>query len=99
MKAPRERPTPAGTWPLLISGALLLVLTPAYFLGQVVPPWLALVGAVLFLVAAVGALAWSWFVYVSVRSTPASGVPIAGIAIGIIPAVIAALLLLPAAIR
>lgn len=93
------RPTPPGTWPLLISGALFLLLVPAYFLGQVVPSWLALVGAVLFLAAAVGALAWSWSVYVSVRSKPARGVPIAGIVVGIIPAVLAALLLLPAAIR
>lgn len=97
--ATAKRPTPPGTWPLLVSGALLLLLTPAYFLGQVVPSWLAIVGAVLFLLVAVGALAWSWFVFVGVRSTPARGVPIAGIAIGVIPAVVAALLLLPAAIR
>ena len=94
-----KRPTPPGTWPLLTSGALALLITPAYFLGQVVPSWLAVAGAAVFLVVAVGALAWSWFVYVGVRSKPARGVPIAGIAIGIIPAMLAALLLVPAAIR
>lgn len=92
-----KRETPIGTWPLLISGALLLLVTPAALLGQVVPSWLSIPGSLLFLVVAAFALGWSWVTWVRVRGTKASGIPIAGIAIGIIPTVLAALVLVPLA--
>ena len=92
-----KKPTPPGTWPLLTSIALTLVVVPAALLGQVVPQWLAIVGAVVFLGVAIAALIWSYRVYQEHRGTPARGVPIAGVAIGVIPMLAAALVLVPAA--
>jgi hypothetical protein len=89
------RKTPPGTWPLLTSGAQLLLVTPAVLLGYVIPQWLAIGGAVVFTAVAVGAFVWSWAVYLRVRGTPASGVPIAGIALGFIAGVVSAGVLLP----
>jgi hypothetical protein len=94
MTEPR-RPTPPGTWPLLISGALLLLVTPAVFLGMVVPDWLSVVGAVLFAVAAVGSFLWSYAVYRQQSGRSSQGVPIAGLIIGGIVAVVAALVIVP----
>ena len=92
------RKTPPGTWPLLISGAQLLLLTPAVLLGYVIPGWLAIVGAVAFTAIALGAFLWSWAVFLRVRGTRASGVPIAGIALGFIAGVVSAGVLLPQAL-
>ncbi|MCU1439814.1 MAG: hypothetical protein JWP85_811 [Rhodoglobus sp.] len=90
-----RKPTPPGTWPLLISGALLLLLVPAMFLAQVVPQWLAIAGAFLFLIAAVASLVWTYLTYVAHRGTPARGVPMAGLVIGVIVVVVAGLVLVP----
>jgi hypothetical protein len=79
-----KRETPAGTWPLLLGIALVLLITPAVLLGLVVPAWLAAVGAWLFLALAVLALAWSWIVFLRTRGTPAVGVPIAGLVFGVL---------------
>lgn len=98
MTVAAKKPTPKGTWPLLISGVLLLLTTPAYFLGQVVPGWLAIVGAVLFLTAAVVSLVWSYILLVQLRGSSARGIPIAGVAIGVISVVLAAMIILPAAV-
>lgn len=94
MTEPR-RPTPPGTWPLLISGALLLLVTPAVLLGMVVPDWLSAIGGLLFGVLAVGSFIWSYLVYRQERGRPTRGVPIMGIIIGAIVAVVAALLVVP----
>lgn len=91
-----KRETPPGTWPLLLGLALTLLLTPAVFLGLVVPDWLAAVGAWLFLALSVVALAWSWIVFVRTRGTPAAGVPIAGTVFGVLAVLLAVgVLLLP----
>lgn len=93
---PMKRTTPPGTWPLLLGIALMLLLTPAVFLGMVVPEWLAAAGAWLFLALAVAALAGSWLVFVRTRGTPASGVPIAGLVFGVLAVLLAVgVLLLP----
>lgn len=95
--AMRNRPTPAGTWPLLISGALFLLTVPAVLLGSVVPVWLATTGALLFTGAAVAAVVWSYRVYQQHRETSARGVPIAGLIVGLIVVMMAGLVVVPAA--
>lgn len=92
------RPTPPGTWPLLVSGAQSLLLVPAYFLGIVVPPWLAIVGAFLFTLVAIGALLWSYATYLRREKPRDRGVPLAGIPLGVIAVVVSALVLVPAAL-
>ncbi|MGX5681174.1 hypothetical protein [Schumannella luteola] len=93
-----SRPTPPGTWPFLVSGAQLLLLTPAYFLGQVVPPWLAIGGALVFAAVAIGALIWSWSFFVRRTKRSDRGIPMAGTAIGVIVVILSALLIVPAAL-
>lgn len=94
-----SKPTPIGTWPLLISLALLLGLVPLVFAFAVVPQSLAIAGAVLFAAFAVGALALSYVLYLKTRNTKARGVPIAGVALGVIAVVLAFLSVLPAALN
>ena len=89
------RKTPPGTWPLLISGAQILLATPAVLLGDVVPRWLAIGGAAAFTAVAFAALLWSAAVYLRVRGTSARGVPIAGIALGLIAVAVSAGAILP----
>ncbi|MDO7881679.1 hypothetical protein [Antiquaquibacter soli] len=93
-----RRPTPAGTWPFIISGAQLLLLVPAYFLGQVVPPWLAIAGALLFAGVAIAALLWSWSFFARRSKRSDRGIPMAGVAIGVIVVLLSALLIVPAAL-
>lgn len=93
-----DRPTPPGTWPLLISGALLLLITPAFLLQQVVPDALAIVGAVIFTLVAFAAVVWSFVVFLDQRGRPGRGVPIAGLIVGVIVVVTAALALVPLAL-
>jgi hypothetical protein len=83
---------------LLISGALFLVVVPALFLGQVVPEWLAVAGAFLFLFAAIAALVWSYRVYLVNRTTPGRGVPLTGVILGVLVVVLAGLVVVPQAL-
>lgn len=71
---------------------MFLLLAPVALLGQVVPQWLSLVGFLLFIVVAFAALAWSFIVFVRVEKSSARGVPIAGIAIGVVVVVVSALM-------
>jgi heme A synthase len=93
--ADTRKPTPPGTGPLLISGALLLLLVPAVLLGRVVPQWLSILGAFLFLAVAVAALVWTYRTYSAHRGTPARGVSMAGLVLGVIVVVVAGLVLVP----
>ena len=68
----------------------MLLCTPAILLGQVVPAWLNIAGAFLFLAVALAAVVWSYVVFTRVRATSARGVPIAGLILGVMAVVLAA---------
>jgi hypothetical protein len=83
-KPARTRPTPAGTWPVIVSGALLLAVTPLTIAFVAFPRWLAITVAVVLAAAGIWALATSFVLLWRTRGTPAQGVPIIGCVLGAI---------------
>lgn len=94
----RRRTTPPGTWPLLVSGAQFLLFVPAVFLGQVVPDALSLLGSLVFGLVSLGAVIWSYSLYRAHKGSSNSAIPLTGVIIGLIVAVLSATVLLPASV-
>ena len=83
-KTARERPTPVGTWPVIVAGALLLAITPITFTFIAIPRWLAITVAVVFAAAGIWALATSFVLLWRTWGKPSQGVPIIGCVLGAI---------------
>jgi hypothetical protein len=68
----------------MVSGALLLAVTPLTVAFVAFPQWLAIGIAVVLAAAAIWALATSFVLLWRTRGTPSQGVPIIGCALGAI---------------
>ena len=93
-KPVRRRPTPVGTWPVIVAGALLLAVTPITIALVAFPRWLAISVAVVFAVAGVWALATS-FVLLWRNWRKDWGVPIIGCILGAILVTVVLLVTVP----
>ncbi len=96
-KPARARPTPAGTWPVIVAGALLLSITPITIAFVAFPMWLTVTLAVIFAVAGIWALATSFVLLWRTHGTHAQGVPIIGCVLGSIVVTVTLALMVPMA--
>ena len=96
-ESPRRRPTPVGTWPVVVAGALLLAVTPITIALVAFPRWLAIASAVVFAVAGVWALATSFVLLLRTWGTRAWGVPIIGCVLGSIVVTVTLAIMVPLA--
>jgi hypothetical protein len=96
-KPARARPTPVGTWPVIVAGALLLSMTPITIAFVAFPKWLTMALAVIFAVAGIWALATSFVLLWRTHGTHAQGVPIIGCVLGSIVVTVTLALMVPMA--
>jgi hypothetical protein len=96
-KPARTRPTPVGTWPVIVAGALLLSITPITIAFVAFPKWLTMALAVIFAVAGIWALATSFVLLWRTHGTHAQGVPIIGCVLGSIVVTVTLALMVPMA--
>ena len=81
---PKRRPTPPGTWPVVVALGLLIVLAPITIALVAMPAWLAIAIAVAFAVGGTWALATSFVLLWRAWGTKGTGIPIIGCVLGAI---------------